>query len=99
MKNYFKFSLYTFLLGAALAVTSCQKEEPLQEDIDKEQTLTASSATVELMKKTVSISVFPTPLKSTDWNLPLIQRRIYRPLKKFWMLSMIMKISWKLSSR
>ena len=54
MKNYFKFSLHTFLLGAALAFTSCQKEEPFQEDIDQEQTLTASSATVELMERTVS---------------------------------------------
>lgn len=54
MKNYFKISLYTFLLGAAFAITSCQKEEPFQEDINQEETLTASSAAVKLMEKTVS---------------------------------------------
>ncbi|NNE77141.1 MAG: hypothetical protein HKN31_08720, partial [Pricia sp.] len=54
MKKYFKFSLYAFLLGAALTFTSCQKEEPFQEEIDQEQTLTASSATVNLMQRTVS---------------------------------------------
>ena len=54
MKKYFKFSLYAFLLGAAMAFTSCQKEEPYQEDIDQEQTLMANSATVNLMKRTVS---------------------------------------------
>ena len=54
MKKYFKFSLYTFLLGAALAISSCQNEEPFQEDIDEEQTLSASSEAVSLMKNTVS---------------------------------------------
>ncbi|WP_149274870.1 hypothetical protein [Pareuzebyella sediminis] len=54
MKKYFKFSLFAFLLGTALTFIACQKEEPFQEDFDEEQTLTATSATVNLMKRTVA---------------------------------------------
>lgn len=54
MQTYLKFSLYVCLLAAAMVFTSCQKEEPFQEDIDPERTLSAGSLVVETMKRTTS---------------------------------------------
>ncbi|CAM3516487.1 hypothetical protein ZORO111902_14095 [Zobellia roscoffensis] len=54
MKKCFKFSLVAFLLALLMALTSCQDEEPLEETIDKEQTLSFDSVPLELMKEMVS---------------------------------------------
>ncbi|MUH35708.1 hypothetical protein D9O36_07645 [Zobellia amurskyensis] len=54
MKKCFKFSLVAFLLALLMALTSCQDEEPFEETIDVEKTLSFDSAALELMKETVS---------------------------------------------
>ncbi|WP_289061663.1 hypothetical protein [uncultured Zobellia sp.] len=54
MKKCFKFSLVAFLLALLMALTACQDEEPFEESIDAEKTLTVDSATLELLKEAVS---------------------------------------------
>ena len=54
MKKCFIYALYTALLVAALAFTSCQQDPDDQISVDEQETLMASSATVQLMEKTVS---------------------------------------------
>lgn len=53
MNNVFKRSLCTFLLGTAMALVSCQEEEPLEETIDVEQTLVVHAEEMELLKRVV----------------------------------------------
>ncbi|SHJ80666.1 hypothetical protein [Pseudozobellia thermophila] len=53
MKNCFKLSFCTFLLGAAMALVSCQEEEPFEEDVDSEKTLVAHGDELELLKRVV----------------------------------------------
>ncbi len=54
MYSIFKDSLYVILLTAVILFTSCQKEEPFQEAIDPELTLSVGSTVVEMMKRTTS---------------------------------------------
>ena len=54
MKKFLNFAAYTILLVTALSFTACQTEEPLDLQLNEEQTITASSATAKLMERTVS---------------------------------------------
>lgn len=54
MKNFLNYAAYTILLVTALSFTACQSEDPLNLEINEEQTLMASSATANLIKHTVS---------------------------------------------
>lgn len=54
MKSIFKLSFMAFLLGMMIALVSCQEEEPLEESIDQEQTLTATGNEMELVKRVVA---------------------------------------------
>ncbi|WP_373518590.1 hypothetical protein [Pricia sp.] len=54
MYSIFKDSLYVILLAAMIVLSSCQNEEPFQEDIDPELTLSAGSTVLEMMKRTTS---------------------------------------------
>ena len=54
MYSIFRDSLNVILLAAVILFTSCQSEEPFQESIDPELTLSAGSAVVEMMKRTTS---------------------------------------------
>ncbi|VAW14935.1 FIG00652081: hypothetical protein [hydrothermal vent metagenome] len=54
MKIFFKSAMYASLLVVALSFTSCQKESPVDVQLDDEQTLVANSATAKLIERTVS---------------------------------------------
>ncbi len=54
MKKFFKSAMYASLLVVALSFTACQKESPIEVQMDDEQTLVASSATAKLIERTVS---------------------------------------------
>ncbi len=54
MKKFFKSAMYASLLVVALSFTSCQKESPVDVQLDDEQTLVANSATAKLIERTVS---------------------------------------------
>lgn len=51
MKKFFNYALYTGLLFAALAFTSCQKETNRVEPQDDQETMMASSATAKLLDR------------------------------------------------
>lgn len=54
MKKFLNYAAYTILLVTALSFTACQSEDPLNLEINEEQTLMASSSTANLIKHTVS---------------------------------------------
>jgi len=54
MKNLFYYAAYIILLLTALSFTACQSEDPLDIQVNEEQTLMASSSTAKLMEDTVS---------------------------------------------
>lgn len=54
MKKFLNYAAYTILLVTALSFTACQTEDPLNLEINEEQTLMTSSSTVKLIKNTVS---------------------------------------------
>lgn len=54
MKKFLNYSVYTILLVTAISFMSCQSEDPLNLEINEEQTLMTSSSTVNLIKNTVS---------------------------------------------
>lgn len=54
MRKCFKFCLVAFLLATFVALTSCQEEEPFEEHIDTELTLTSGSEVLGLLKRMVS---------------------------------------------
>ena len=54
MKKSFKYSVYNLLLMIALSLSSCQEEFEQLPPPDEQQTITASSSTAELIRKTSS---------------------------------------------
>jgi len=54
MKKYLNSASYAILLAFALSFTACSTEEPLNLQLDEQQTLTANSATSKLIERTVS---------------------------------------------
>jgi hypothetical protein len=54
MRKFFNYTAYAILLAVAINFTSCQAEDPYILEINEEQTLMASSSTLNLMKLMVS---------------------------------------------
>ena len=54
MKKFLNYALYTGLLVAALAFTSCQKERYEVDPQDEQETMQASSASAKLIERTVA---------------------------------------------
>jgi hypothetical protein len=54
MKKFLNSAAYAILLVCALSFTACSNEEPLEIQLDDKQTLTATSATSQLITQTVS---------------------------------------------
>lgn len=54
MRKFLNYTAYAILLAVAINLTSCQAEDPYILEINEEQTLMASSSTINLMKLMVS---------------------------------------------